>query len=134
MPIVIRYRPNHSDFRRLMLSEQTQELALTAARRMRDFAKLIAGSGSRFGDVPEDYTTAFEAEPGPPMELGGNARATARVVNNHRLAAIIEFGSGVRSVGATAGQPREQGGYSAPHRYLGRAGAALGSPPAGDTT
>jgi hypothetical protein len=133
MPITIRYKPNRSEFAALMMSKQTQELAMTAARRMRDFAKLIAGSGSRFGDVPADYVTAFEAEPGPPMELGGNLRATARVVNNHRLAAIIEFGSGVRSDGATAGQPREQGGYSLPHRYLGRAGAALGSPLGGDT-
>jgi hypothetical protein len=132
MGIRIRYRPNREEFGRLMLSEQTQDLAMEAARRMRDFAKLLAGSGNRQGDVPEEYTAAFRAEPGPPMELGGNLRATARVVNDHWLAAIIEFGSGVKSVGDRAGTPREQGGYSAPHRYLGRAGAALGSPPVGE--
>lgn len=131
MGIRIRYRPNHREFGEMLLSEQTQELALSAARRMRDFARLLAATGNRLGSVPEEYVGAFTAEPGPLAELGGNLRRTARVVNSHLLASIIEFGSGTAGTGATGGEPRPQGGYSQPHRYLGRAGAALGSPPGG---
>lgn len=131
MSIRIRYRPNHSDFAQLLLSQQTLELALAAAADIRDLARRMAGVAYRMGDIPEGYTESFSSEPGAPMELGGNLRATARVVNDHPLAAVIEFGSGVQSVGETKGKPRRQGGYSFPNRFLGRAASVYSSPPSG---
>ena len=116
MPIRVRYRANNREFGALMRSDQTQDLANTAARA----GAVDAAQAAVEAGLPESYVDSIRAEPGPLMMLGGNLRRTARVVARHPLAGIIEFGSGRR-------RARPQGGRSQTYRILGRAGAKIGS-------
>lgn len=126
MAVEITYKANNSDFRKLMMSDQTQDLADEAADHGVAVARLYA-TGSR-PQPPADYIAAIKAAKGPMVTLldGGfpNPRRTSRVVIEHRLAGIIEFGSGQKP-----GKGRPQGGSSTPHRVLGRTGARIGAGP-----
>lgn len=116
MPVLIRYRPNNSDFGKLMMSSQTQDLADQGAKRGVAAAKALAGSES----LPAEYVSSIRAVKGPPMVLGGNPRRTARVETKYPW---IEFGSGRK-------RPRPQGGRSPRYRILGRILTQIGNPPA----
>jgi len=128
MGLKIKYEANNSDFGRLMMSSQTQDLADDAANFGAQVARLYA-AGSR-PRPPADYIASIKAAPGPPVVLGtgghANPRRTARVVADHRLGGVIEFGSGPTGPG---GRERPQGGSSPAYRILGRTGARVGSPP-----
>lgn len=52
--------------------------------------------------------------------------AIAEITNSAKNAVAVEFGSGERSVGDSAGDPREQGGWNKPMRPLGRAASKIG--------
>ena len=126
--VVVRYVANNRDMARLLMSDQTQDLADQGAQAGVTYARLYA-AGAR-PKLPASYIAGFKAVAGPPVVLDRNPRRTARVVNEDRIAAAIEFGSGIRSGGNDGrGRARPQGGYSDPHRVLGRAGARLGSAP-----
>ena len=128
MAVKITYKPNNSDFGKLMMADQTQDLADQAAHLGVAVATLYA-NGSR-PRPPADYIASIKAVHGPPVTMGGNPRRTSRVVAEHRLAGAIEFGTGIKSGGGDGrGTPRRQGGYSEPYRILGRTGSRIGSPP-----
>lgn len=119
MPVRIRYRANNSDFGKLMMSDQTQDLADQGA----NFGVLAArayAAGTRPA-LPPEYIESIQAETGPIVTLGGNPRRTARIVSKYPW---IEFGSGRK-------RDRPQGGNSPAYRILGRAGARVGNPPRG---
>lgn len=116
----VHYRANNKDFGRLLMSGQTQELALKGARA----GVVEAGQQAMEAGLPERYVDGLAAQPGPPVTLDGNPRRTARLVATDKLSAIIEFGSGRR-------RERPQGGTSPAYRILGRAGSKIGSPPIG---
>lgn len=120
MTVRIRYRPNNRDMARLLMSNQTQELADKGARA----GVIEAQQTAMEAGLPEDYVDSIKAEVGPVVVLDRNPRRTARVVARHRLAGVFEFGSGRK-------RPREQGGSSPTYRILGRAAAKIGSPPLG---
>jgi len=119
-----RFRPDDEgrmaagDFGQFMLSEQIQDVAEEGAR---DIAAL-ATADQKISSDP------YTAEAHEPIVIAGNPRATAQVVGNDRLHAVEEFGSGTRSQGTTAGQPRPQGGYSEPRRTLAKAAAQVVPP------
>lgn len=117
MPVHIRYRPNNSDFGRLMISDQTQDLANQGARRGVVEAWRLAASL----DLPKEYIRSIGWEEGPTVTMGGNPRRTARV---HAAMPFIEFGSGRK-------RPRPQGGSSPAYRVLGRVAPKIGNPPIG---
>lgn len=131
MGIVMNYVPNNHEFGKLMMAKQTQDLADEAAQHGAAIARLYA-AGAR-PRLPSEYVTGFKVRTGPPVLLGdgpyANLRRTARVVNEHHLASAIEFGTGTASTAQSAGRPRPQGGYSEPHRVLGRTGSRIGAPP-----
>lgn len=124
MAVRITYKPNNSDFGKLMVSRQTRQLATAGAENGAVYARAYA-KGER---LPAGYIASIRGELGPIQVLGGNPRYTGRTVAEHELAGAFEFGSGVRSAGISK-TPRPQGGYSDPYRILGRAGARVGSPP-----
>lgn len=111
----IRYKPNNSEFRKLMVSDQTQDLADEAGRRGVAEAKAMATAEG----LPAEYIESIKLEPGPLVVLGGNPRRTARI---HAKFPWIEFGSGQK-------RPRPQGGRSPAYRILGRVGPIIGNPP-----
>ena len=126
--VVATYKPNHSDFGKLMLASQTRELCKTAANAGAVYARAYAkGAG-----LPGDYIAKIRGELGPIAVIGNppNPRYTGRLIAEHPLAGVFEFGSGQRHVGPGR-TTRYQGGYSQPNRVLGRAGARIGSPPRG---
>lgn len=114
----IRYKPDHKDFGKLMMADQTQNLANQGARRGVIEAQALAMDAG----LSEEFVDSIKARLGPPVVLGGNPRRTARVVAEHRLAGVFEFGSGKRN-------PREQGGSSPAYRILGQAAARTGALP-----
>lgn len=120
MAVAVRYVPNNSEFRKLMLSGQTQDLADKGARA----GVIEAQTNAIDAGLPEAYVNSIAAEPGPLVTLGGNPRRTARVVARHPLAGVFEFGSGAK-------RNRPQGGSSPTYRILGRAAAKIGSAPLG---
>lgn len=120
MAIRIRYKANNSDFGKLMMSDQTQDLADQGARAGVAEATQLASGLS----LPERYRSSIRAEAGPPATMGGNPRRTARVYADY---VWVEFGSGVK-------RPRPQGGRSPAHRILGRTAAKIGNPPDGSNT
>lgn len=113
--IRVRYKPNHEDFGRLMMSDQTQDLADQGAQRGVEEARRLAAS---FG-LPAEYIASISRVFGNPVTLGGNPRRTARVQAKFPY---IEFGSGRR-------RPRPQGGRSPAYRVLARTASRIGSPP-----
>lgn len=117
MPIRIRYRPNHKDMARLLMSDQTQDLANQGARRGVEEATKLAMSLK----LPEEYVASIEAVTGPPVVLQGNPRRTARIETKYPF---IEFGSGRK-------RERPQGGNSPHYRVLGRILTKIGNPPTG---
>jgi hypothetical protein len=131
MTVRIRYKPNNSDFGKLMMSSQTQDLADEAAGR----GVLVAIAYAQSAHLPSAYITGIGKEVGPPVVLQGNPRRTARVTAPMPW---IEFGSGRLARGASrgrsagrGGRKRPQGGYSKPYRILGKTGSRIGSPPGG---
>lgn len=115
MPISIRYRPNNKDMAKLLMSDQTQDLADQGANRGVLLARELASSLG----LPEKYIASIEAVPGPPVVLQGNPRRTARVNTKYPW---IEFGSGRK-------RERPQGGSSPHYRVLGRILTKVGNPP-----
>lgn len=116
--IHIKYKPNHISFAKLMMSDQTQNLADQAADRGVQVARGIAAGMS----LPEEYIASIKATRGPIVVLGGNPRRTARLVSKYPY---IEFGSGRK-------RPRPQGGRSPAYRVLGRTLPRIGSYPYGE--
>lgn len=124
MPISIRYKPNNVEFGKLMMAQQTQDLADEAAG-----AGMLVATGLAQGyGLPDEYITSIRPETGPPMTFAGNPRRTARLVANYPW---IEFGSGKGSKSGPRGRKRPQGGYSKPYRVLGRTGSKIGKKPTG---
>lgn len=117
MAIRIKYRPNHKDMAKLLMSGQTQDLANQGANRGVGAAKQLAGSLG----LPEEYVSSIEAIVGPPVVLRGNPRRTAGVQAKFPY---LEFGSGRK-------RKRPQGGNSPHYRVLGRILTKVGSPPVG---
>lgn len=113
--IRIEYEPNNSDMAKLLMSEQTQDLADQGAQRGVEEARRLAAS---FG-LPEEYIASISRVFGNPITLGGNPRRTARVQAKYPF---IEFGSGRR-------RPRPQGGNSPAYRVLARTATKIGNPP-----
>jgi len=115
--IRVRYKPNNSSFGKLMMAQQTQDLADQGARAgVREATQMASGAG-----LPERYIASIKATTGPPVTMGGNPRRTARVEAGY---VWVEFGSGRK-------RARPQGGSSPAHRILGRTAAKIGSPPDG---
>lgn len=129
MPATITYEPNHRDFRLLMLSNQIIDLVMDAANRGVQLARIDA---ERAG-LPTEYIATIHSEHGPIVTLGKrrNPRPTGRMVADHPLSAVFEFGSGVTNTGGAGGRPRPQGGYSEPYRILGHAAHRIASPGGG---
>ena len=117
MPTTIRYRANNSSFGRLMMSDQTQDLANQGARRGVGEARRLATSLG----LPAAYVASIKAATGAPKILGGNPRRTAEVQAGFPY---LEFGSGVR-------RDRPQGGNSPAYRVLGRTATLVGEAPRG---
>lgn len=115
MAINIRYQPNHRDMAKLLMDDQTQDLANQGANRGVDEAKKLAASLG----LPAEYIASIEAVEGPPVVLQGNPRRTARVNAKYPW---IEFGSGRK-------RDRPQGGRSPHYRVLGRILTKVGNPP-----
>lgn len=118
MPLVgrPRYKMNNASFGEMMVSSQTRDVAVEAAREI----AALATANQRLPETP------YEVDEHPPdLVLGGNPRAIAHVVGPDRLHAVEEFGSGVASQGETAGLPRPQGGHSPARRTLAHAGNAV---------
>ena len=115
MAVRIRYRPNNSDFGRLLMSDQTQDLADQGANRGVQEARRLASSLG----LPATYIDSIKAVPGPVTSLGGNPRRTARVEASFPF---LEFGSGRK-------RARPQGGSSPAYRVLGRTVTTIGNPP-----
>lgn len=115
MTVRIRYRPNHRDFRKLMMAKQTQDLADQAGKKGVAEAKALAGGLN----LPAEYISSIEMKAGPPITLAGNPRRTTRI---HAKFPWIEFGSGQK-------RPRPQGGRSPAYRILGKVGPIIGNPP-----
>lgn len=124
MAVTIRYEPNHGEFRKLMMSEQTHELADEAA----DLGLAVARAYAAGYKLPAAYITSIRKEVGRVVVLGGNPRRAARIYADFPY---IEFGSGIKGEGGSRHAPRPQGGYSAPYRILGRTGSRIGKPPSG---
>lgn len=117
MAIRIRYKPNNSDMAKLLMSQQTQDLAdQGAAAGVREASRLSSTLG-----ISQRYRDSLRAVAGPPVTMGGNPRRTARVEASY---VWVEFGSGQK-------RSRPQGGKSPAHRILGRTAAEIGSPPDG---
>lgn len=127
MAVKITYKPNHHEFGMLMISRQTRQLATHAAENGAVYAKAYA----RGAGLPADYISSIRGELGPIQTIGTppNPRYTGRLIAEHPLGGVFEFGSGPRTTGGHAKGRRPQGGYSDPYRILGRAGARVGSPP-----
>lgn len=117
MPIRIKYRPNHKDFGKLLMSDQTQDLADQAAKKGVQEATSMAVAEK----LPAEYISSIEAATGPPRVLDGNPRRTAEVRAKYPY---IEFGSGRK-------RKRPQGGNSPHYRILGRTLSKIGNPPKG---
>jgi len=115
MAIRIRYRPNHKSMAKLLMSSQTQDLAMQGADRGVAEAKKLAASF----DLPAEYIASIHAHPGPPVVMQGNPRATAQIETKYPW---IEFGSGRK-------RKRPQGGSSPHYRVLGRILTKVGNPP-----
>ncbi len=117
MAVRIKYRPNHKDMAKLLMSKQTQDLANQGARRGVVEATKLATTFN----LPEEYISSIEATVGPPVTYQGNPRRTARVEAKFPW---IEFGSGRK-------RKRPQGGSSPHYRVLGRTLSKVGNPPRG---
>ena len=117
MPVRVRYKANNRDFGRMMMAQQTQDLADQGAAEGARAARALAQTL----DLPARYTSSIRTEAGPPVALAGNPRRTARVYADY---VWIEFGSGVR-------RPRPQGGSSPAHRVLCRVASQVGQLPRG---
>lgn len=117
MPILIRYRPNNRDMGKLLMSQQTQDLADQGADRGVGLAKALASSLN----LPAEYIESIQAIKGPIVTMDGNPRRTARIETRYPW---IEFGSGRK-------RDRPQGGRSPHYRVLGRIATKVGSPPIG---
>lgn len=110
MPVTrTRYRANNHSFGEFMRSEQARQPAVEAAREI----AAIATGRQKVSKAP--YTVSTHA---PDVVIEGNPRAIAQIEGDDPLHAVEEFGSGTHSAGKTAGQPREQGGWSDPRRTL----------------
>ena len=117
MAVVIRYRPNNRDMGKLLMSQQTQDLANQGADRGVVLAKALASSL----DLPAEYIASIQGIKGPIVVMDGNPRRTARIETKYPW---IEFGSGRK-------RDRPQGGRSPHYRVLGRIATKVGSPPIG---
>lgn len=123
MAVAIRYEPNHSDFRKIMMGNQTKRLAQEAAI----LGVAVARAYAAGEKLPAEYIASIRHQAGSPVVLGGNPRQTARVYADYPW---IEFGSGLRNTGRNGSTRRPQGGHSPAYRILGRTGARIGKPPA----
>lgn len=114
MPIHVHYEPNHKDFNAFAHSDQLRDAVRKAADDVVAYA------------VPESKTLApdWQVNRGSDLVIGAFSRLTEEVVNENDVAAAIEFGTGFGRPGQTGYRP--QGGYSFPHRILGKAGAKVG--------
>ena len=119
MPVVsVRYEPNNSDFRKIMMSNDTAELAKNYAEDAMVLAKAYSPTSDRDDDHYRDH---FSVESGGIVEIDGNPRRAARVVNDSEYAVEVEFGE------EDSPKKRPQGGSrGAGSRPLGRAGARIG--------
>lgn len=117
MPVKIRYKANNRDFGRMMMSQQTQDLADQGAQVGAREARALATNLN----LPEKYVRSIRSDTGPPVSLAGNPRRTARVYADY---VWVEFGSGVK-------RKRPQGGSSPAHRVLGRVASLVGQLPRG---
>lgn len=117
----VRYKPNHTSFGEMMMSDQTADFAEAAAR---DIAALATAT-QRLSEAPYEVDTAV-----PPVVLNDppGPRRVAHVVGNDPLHAAEEFGTGTQSTGEHAGKPRPQKGSSPPRRTLATAANTIVPP------
>ena len=130
----VRDRPNdfapHSDgsgsMSSFVISSQIRRPVMLAALEVIGIAKAMApkesGEYSRSFAIGQRRKMFMFKPEGEPLQ----PRALVEVINTAESAPAIEFGSGKRSVGDSAGDPRPQGGGNKPFRILGRAGARVG--------
>lgn len=113
--IRIRYKPNNADMAKLLMSDQTQDVADQAARKGVIEATAMAAADR----LPAEYIASIKATKGPIVTLAGNPRRTAQLEAKFPY---LEFGSGRK-------RKRPQGGNSPRYRVLGRTLNKIGNPP-----
>ena len=110
-----RYEPDHEGIRAFLHGEELRAAVLEGCA---DVIKHAEGHSQKLD------AAGWKTEHGPSVRIGKYTRLTEEVVNESDVAAAIEFGTGMGRPGQTGERP--QGGYSFPHRILGKAGAAVG--------
>ncbi len=113
--IRITYRPNNKDMAKLLMSDQTQDVADQAARK----GVLEATAMAAADRLPAAYIASIKAVKGPIVTMQGNPRRTAQLEAKYPY---LEFGSGRK-------RKRPQGGNSPRYRVLGRTLNKIGNPP-----
>jgi hypothetical protein len=110
MPVRARYKPNHKDMAKLLLSDQMREPCVQVARDIVAELKITVHrstnkhGGSNGGHLADSYKVNDETAP---VVLGGEPRVGAEVYSEHSGAAPDEFG----------------GKNQKPKRWLGKVGA-----------
>lgn len=115
MPMTFRrYKPDHAGIAAFL---HGPELRSATRAHADDVVALAKADSATLAD-------SWAVEDGAPEVIGDYSRLTVNVVNSHRAAAAIEFGSGRGRAGSSGDRP--QGGFNHPQRVLGRAGARIG--------
>lgn len=119
--------PHLKPFGAFALSGRMQKLTIRIGKDVAALAgTLVEHKSEDQRQKGKAYADSFKVVPGEIVVIDGLPRVTSDVVNTADHSAALEFGSGEPSVGDTAGEGREQGGYNEAQRPLGRAGAIIG--------
>lgn len=121
--------PGFGTFGEFMVSDQIRQPVEMAATAVMMIAKAMSPRSTDARDG--HYVDHFDVESTPDMVVVvgkefPNPRVLVRVSNSAKNAVAVEFGSGERSVGDSAGEERPQGGWNIQMRPLGRAGEKIG--------
>lgn len=108
MPVRAKYKPNHKEFGKYMMSDEARQAPIAVAKQIVEDLKVTVKRSSGGGPhLADSYQVDEHSEP---ISFDGNPRVGAAVFSSHPGAAPEEFGG-------------RGGAKNKPRRWLGRVGA-----------